>query len=164
MNPDEHASVKMLFIDYRQVRVHDLSNLPSNENLNLYYNCRNFIMVEQGINNQMERDAWLHMQWIGQQQTEPATSVVILTTINLVIQNTLLMKQSPMPTALGVLQNADCENIHLDANPVHGSLIGKNSPQALRSSVFGQYNDVMDISQFEIFLYFTLIDLHIFSS
>jgi len=121
-------------------------------------------MVEQGINNQMERDAWLHMQWIGQQQTEPATSVVILTTINLVIQNTLLMKQSPMPTALGVLQNADCENIHLDANPVHGSLIGKNSPQALRSSVFGQYNDVMDISQFEIFLYFTLIDLHIFSS
>lgn len=68
MNIDEHASLKMLFIQCRLVMVYVLSNLPSNENLNLYYNCRNFIMIEKGIKNEMEHNAMLHIQWNVQQQ------------------------------------------------------------------------------------------------
>ena len=52
-----------------------------------------------------------------------------------------------MLSALGVLQNAASEDIDLDADQVYDTLIGKISPQALRSAVIGQYNDViMDFS------------------
>jgi len=47
-----------------------------------------------------------------------------------------------MVYALGVLQNAASEDIDLNADEVYDSLIGKSSPQALRSAVIGQYNDV----------------------
>jgi hypothetical protein len=47
---------------------------------------------------------------------------------------------------LGVLQNAASEDIDLDTDEVYDTLIGKCSPQALRSAVIGQYNDVMDVS------------------
>jgi len=75
------------------------------------------------------------------------TRLVNLTTINWLIENTQLMKQSPMLYALGVLQNAASEDIDLDADQVYDTLIGMISPQALRSAVIGQYNDVIiDIS------------------
>jgi len=57
------------------------------------------------------------------------------------------MKQSPMLSALGVLQNAASEDSVLDADQVYDTFLGKISPQALRSAVIGQYNDViMDVS------------------
>lgn len=68
-----------------------------------------------------------------------------------------------MPKALGVLQDATSENVDHDANQIHDTLIGKNSSQALRSAVNGQYRNVMDISQFVVFLYFRLLDVHVFS-
>jgi len=49
--------------------------------------------------------------------------------------------------ALGVLQIAASEDIDLDADQVYNTLIGKMSPQALRSAVIGHYHDViMDVS------------------
>jgi hypothetical protein len=75
--------------------------------------------------------------------------------IDWLIENTQRMKQSPLLYALGVLQNAASEDIDLDADQVYDTLIGKISPQALRSAVIGQYNDVItDVSYFVIFLYF----------
>jgi hypothetical protein len=57
------------------------------------------------------------------------------------------MEQSPMLYALWVLQNAASEDNDLDADQVYDTMIGKISPQALRSAVIGQYNDViMEIS------------------
>jgi len=63
------------------------------------------------------------------------------------IHITQQMKQSPMQYALEVLQNAASEDIDLVADQVYDTMIGKISPQALWSAVFGQYNDViMDVS------------------
>jgi hypothetical protein len=104
-------------------------------------------MVEQGINYSMEHQAWSRVRRIGQQQTQHTTRLVNLTTIDRLIDNTQRMKQSPMLYALGVLQNAAREDIDLDADQVYDTLIGEISPQALRSAVIGQYNDViMDVS------------------
>jgi len=104
-------------------------------------------MVEQGINYSMEHQAWSCVWQIGQQQTQRTTRLVNLTTIDLLIDHTQRMKQSLMLYALGVLQNAASEDIDLDADQVYDTLIGKISPQALRSAVIGQYNDViMDVS------------------
>jgi len=73
--------------------------------------------------------------------------LVNLTTIDRLIENTQWMKQSPMLYVLGVLQNTASEVIDLDANQVYNTLVAKISPQALRSAVIGQYNDViMDVS------------------
>jgi len=95
----------------------------------------------------MEDQTWSHVRRIGQQQTQCTTRLVNLTTIARLIDNTLRMKQSPMLYALGVLQNAASEDIDLDADQVYDTLIGKISPQALRSAVIGQYNNViMDVS------------------
>jgi len=66
--------------------------------------------------------------------------------------------------ALGVLQNAASEDIDLNADQVYHTLIGKTIPQALRSAVIGQYNDVnMDVSKFVIFIYFPFLGLRCFS-
>jgi hypothetical protein len=95
----------------------------------------------------MEHQAWPRVRRIGQQQTQRTTRLVNLTTIDRFIENTQRMKQSPMLYALGVLQNATSEDIDLDADQVYDTLIGIISPQALRSAVIGQYNDViMDVS------------------
>ena len=147
MSADARASVKKSFINRRQVRVLVLFYLPSNEGLNLHYNCRNSVMAEQGTNYSMEHQALWRVRRIGQQQTQRTTRLVNLTTIDRLIENTQRMKQSPMLYALGVLQNAASEDIDLDADQVYDTLIGKISPQALRSAVIGQYNDViMDVS------------------
>jgi hypothetical protein len=63
--------------------------------------------------------------------------------IDWLIENTQRMKQSPLLYALGVLQNAASEDIDLDADQVYDTIIGNISPQALRSAVIGQYNDVI---------------------
>jgi len=104
-------------------------------------------MVEQGINYSMEHPAWSRVQRIGQQQTQHTTRLVNLTMINWLIENTQQMQQTPMLYALGVLQNAASEDIDPDADQVYDTLIGKISPQALRSAVSGQSKDViMDVS------------------
>jgi len=104
-------------------------------------------MVEQGIHYSLEHWAWSHVRRIGQQQTQRTARLVNLTTINLLIENTQRMNQSPMLYALGVLQNEASEVINLNADHVYDTLIGKISQQALRSAVIGQYNDViMDVS------------------
>jgi hypothetical protein len=72
----------------------------------------------------MEHQTWSHARRIGQQQTQCTTGLVNLTTIARLIDNTLLMKQSPMLYALGVLQNAASEDIDLDADQVNDTLIG----------------------------------------
>jgi len=57
------------------------------------------------------------------------------------------MKQSLMLYGPGVLQNTASEDSDLDAEQVYDTLIGKISPQALRSVVIGEYNDVvLDVS------------------
>jgi hypothetical protein len=104
-------------------------------------------MVEQGINYSMEYQAWLRVRRIGQQQTQSTTRLVNLTTIDRLIENPQRTKQSPMLYTLGVLQNAACGDLDLNVDQVYDSLIRKISPQALRSAVIGQYNDViMDVS------------------
>jgi len=147
MSADARTSVKKSFINRGQVRVLVLSYLTSNEGLNLQYNCRNSVMVEQGINHSTEYHAWSRVWRIGQQRTQHTTRLVNLTMNDRLIENTQRMKQSPMLYALGVLQNAASEDIDLEADHVHDTLIGKISPQALRSAVIGQYNDViMEVS------------------
>jgi hypothetical protein len=147
MSADAHASVKQSFINRGQVRVLVLSYLTSNEGSNLHHNCRNFVMVEQGINYSTEHQAWSCVRQIGQQQTQRTTQLENLTTIDWLIDNTQQTKQSPMLYALGVFQNAASEDIDLDADQVYDTLIGKISPQALQSAVIGQYNEViMDVS------------------
>ena len=95
----------------------------------------------------MEHQAWSCVRQIGQQQTQCTRRLVNLTTIDRLIENTQRKKQSPMLYALGVLQDAASEDIDLDADQVYDTLIGKISPQALRSAVIGQYNDVItDVS------------------
>jgi hypothetical protein len=91
----------------------------------------------------MEHQAWSRVRRIGQQQTQRTTRLVNLTTIDLLIENTQRMKQSPMLYALGVLQNAAGEDSDLDGDQVYDTLIRKISPQQLRSAVIGQYNDVI---------------------
>jgi len=104
-------------------------------------------MVEQGRNYSMEHQAWSRVRRIGQQQTQPTTRLVNLTMIDWLIENTQRMKQPPMLYALGVLQNTASEDIDLDDDQLYDTLIRKISPQALRSAVIGQYNDViMDVS------------------
>ena len=147
MSADERASVKKSFINRGQVRVLVLSYLTSNEGLNIHYNCQNSVMVEQGINYSMEHQALSRVRRMSQQQTQRTTRLVNLSTIDRLIENTQRMKQSPMLYALGVLQNAASEDIDLDADQVYDTSIGKISPQALRSAVIGQNNDViMDVS------------------
>jgi hypothetical protein len=92
MSADVRASVKESFINRGQVRVLVLSYLTSNEGLNLQYNCRNSVMVEQGINHSIEHQAWLRVRQIGQQQTQPTTQLVNLATIDRLIENTQRMK------------------------------------------------------------------------
>jgi len=147
MSAEARASVKKSFINRGLVKVLVLSYLTSNEGLNLHYNCQNSVMVEQDINYSMDHQAWSRVRRIGQQQKQRTTRLVNLTTIDRVIENTQRMKQSPMLYALGVLQNTASEDIVLDADQVYDTLIGKMSPQALRTAVIGQYNDViMDVS------------------
>jgi len=147
MCANARASVKKSFINRGQVRVLVLSYLTSNEGLNIHYNCQNSVMVEQGINYSMEHQALSRVRRMSQQQTQRTTRLVNLSTIDRLIENTQRMKQSPMLYALGVLQNAASEDIDLDADQVYDTSIGKISPQALRSAVIGQNNDViMDVS------------------
>lgn len=94
----------------------------------------------------MKHEAMLHIQWKVQQQTQPTTGFVDLTTIDLIIVYTQLIKHSLLPNALGVLQNASSENVDHDANQIPDTLIGMITSQALRCAVIGQYRDVMDIS------------------
>ena len=54
MSADARASVKKSFMNHRQVSVLVLSNLTSKKGLNLQYNCRNSVMVDQGTNHSME--------------------------------------------------------------------------------------------------------------
>jgi hypothetical protein len=104
-------------------------------------------MVEQGIYYSIEYQVWSRVRRFVQQQTQRTTGLVNPTTIDPLIDNTQRMKQSPMLYALGVLQNAASEDVNLDADQVYDSLIGKITPQTLRSAVIGQYNDViMDVS------------------
>jgi len=124
MSADERASVKKSFINCGQVRVFVLSYLTSNEGLNLHYNCRNSVMVEQGIDYSIEHQAWSRVWRIGQQQTQRKTRLVNLTTIDRLIENTERMMQSPMLYALGVLQDAASEDIDLDADQVYDTMIG----------------------------------------
>jgi len=103
-------------------------------------------MVEQGIKDPMEHQAWSHVRQMGQQQTQRTAQLVKLATINRLIENTQRMKQSPLLYALGVLQNAAHEDIDLDAGQVYDMFIGIISPQALRCAVIGHDNDViMDV-------------------
>jgi hypothetical protein len=147
MSADARAALNKSFINGGQVRVLVLSYLIRNKGLNLHYNCRNSVMVEEGINYSMEHQAWSCVRRIGQQQTKRTTWLVNLTTIDRLFENTQRMKQSPMVYGLGVLQNAASEDIDLDADQVYDTLIGMISPQALLSAVIGQYNDViMDVS------------------
>ena len=122
------------------MRVLVLSYLTSNEALNLYYNCRNSIMVEHGTQYSMEHQAWSCVWRIGQLQTQHTTRLVNHTMIHLLIENSLRMKQSPMQYALGVYQKAPSEAIDLDADPLYDTVFGKISPQAIQSAVIGQYN------------------------
>jgi hypothetical protein len=75
---------------------------------------------------------------------QPRTQLVNLAINDRLIENTQRMKQSPMRYVLGVLQDAANEDIDPDAIQAYDTLIEKNSPQALRSPVIGQYNDGMD--------------------
>jgi len=93
MIADAHASVKISFSNHRLVRVLVLSYLTSNEGLNLDYNCRNSIMVEQGKNYSMEHQVWLRIRQIGQQQKQRLPRLVSHTTIHWVTENTHQMKQ-----------------------------------------------------------------------
>jgi len=79
---DARTSVKRSVINLVQVRGLVLSYLTNNGVLNIQYNCWNSIMVVQGINYSMEHQAWLHVQQIGQQQTECTTYLGNLTTID----------------------------------------------------------------------------------
>jgi hypothetical protein len=72
----------------------------------------------------MEHQVWSRVRRIGQQQRRRTTQLVNLATIDLLIENTLRMKQSPMLHRLGVLQNTAREDIDLDADQVYDSLIG----------------------------------------
>ena len=146
MSADAHASVKMSFINCGQVRVLVLSYLTCNEGLNQHYNSRNSVLAEQSIHYSMEQQAWSRVWRIGQQQTPCMNQLVNLATINSLIENAQQMKQSLMLYMLGVLQHTASEDIDIDDNQVYHTLIGKNSPHALRSTVIGQYNDVMDVS------------------
>jgi hypothetical protein len=110
------ASVKKSIINCEPVRVLGLAHLISNEGLNLHYNCRNSIMVEQGINYPMEHQAWLRVRRIGQRQTQRTTQLVNLNRIDRLIENTQQMKQSRMLYMLGVLLNAAHEDLDLDAD------------------------------------------------
>ena len=146
MSADARASVQKSCINLGQLRVLVLSYLTSNEGWNLYYNCRNSVMVEQGIKDPMEHQAWSHVRQMGEQQTQRTAQLVNLATINRLIENTQRMKQSPLLYALGVLQNAAHEDIDLDAGQVYDMFIGMISPQALRCAVIGHDNDViMDV-------------------
>jgi len=140
------ASVKKSFINCRQVRVLALFYLTSNKGLNLYYNWRNSVMIEQGINYSMEHQAWSCVRRNNQQQTRCTTRLVNLAMIDWLIENTQRMKQSPILYVLGVLQNIASEDIDLNADQVYDTLIGKISPQALRSAVICHYNNVTDVS------------------
>jgi hypothetical protein len=97
------ASVKKSFINCGQERVHVLSYLASNGNLNLHCNCQNSVMVKQCINYWMEHQAWSGVRQIGQQQTQHTTWLVNLTMIYQLIKHTLQLQQSPMPYTLWVL-------------------------------------------------------------
>jgi hypothetical protein len=116
MSADVHASWNKSFINRGQVRVLLLSSLTSNDGLNQHYNCRNSVMVEQGIYHSMEYQTWLCVQRIGQQQTEPTNRFVYLTTINRLIGNSRWIEPSQMQYALGVLQKAAREDIDPDAD------------------------------------------------
>jgi hypothetical protein len=95
----------------------------------------------------MEDLACSSVRRIGQHQTDRQTRLLNLTMIDRLNENTQRMKQSLMLYALGVLQNAASEDIDLDADQLYATLIGKISPQALRSAVIGQCHDViMDVS------------------
>jgi len=111
----------------------------------------------------MEHQAWPHVRRIGQQQMQRTIRLVNLATSDRLIENTQQMKQSPMLNVLGVLQNAASEDIDLDGDQLYDSLIGMISPLALQSAVIGQYNNVMDVSLFVIFLYFALLGLRCLS-
>jgi len=120
-------------------------------------------MVEHSIKYSMDHQAWSHVQQIGQQQTLQTTRLVNLAMIYRLIVNSQQIKQSQMLYVLGVLRNTASEDNDLDADQVYDSIIRNISPQPLWSAVIGHYNDVMDVSQFMIFLYFPLVVQHRFS-
>lgn len=57
----------------------------------------------------------------------------------------------------GVRQQAASWDIDFNADQVYDTMIRQISPPALQSAVFGQNNDVLDVCQFVIFVYFPLL-------
>ena len=103
-------------------------------------------MVEQRINYSMEHQPWSRVGRIDQQQMQRTTRFLNLTRIDRLIENTQL-SPSRMLYSLRVLHNAPSEDINVNADQLYDTLIGKISPQAVRSAVIGQYNNVtMDVS------------------
>jgi len=66
MSVDVHTLLRKSFINCGKVRVPVLSYVTSNDDLNLHYNWRYSIIVEQGIHYWMERQAWSCVRWIAQ--------------------------------------------------------------------------------------------------
>jgi len=88
MIADACAYVKKPFINHWQLPVHVVSYLTRITDMNLHNNCRNSVMVEQGLNIEMHHQAWLYVRRIGQQRTQCTPHLVYLTMIDLLIENT----------------------------------------------------------------------------
>jgi len=87
----------------------------------------------------------LNVWQISQQQMQRTFRLHNLTMSDLFIDNNQGNKQSPMLSALGVLQNPGSEDINLNADQVYNTWKGMMSPQALQSVVIEQCNDIMNI-------------------
>jgi len=75
MSTDAHASVKKSFINRGQVRVLVLTYLTRNEGLDLHYNCRNSVMVKQGMNYATIHQSWSRVRPYGVAQ--PQVTILI---------------------------------------------------------------------------------------
>ncbi|KAF8536360.1 P-loop containing nucleoside triphosphate hydrolase protein [Trichophaea hybrida] len=82
MGADACTSITEKFIQKDGVRVLVLLYMTSNEGLNIYYNCWNSILLEQGVNYAMEHQAWSRVRRIGQKYTQYTYRLVNMATID----------------------------------------------------------------------------------
>ncbi|KAF8543075.1 hypothetical protein BDD12DRAFT_802361 [Trichophaea hybrida] len=127
MGADARASMKEKFIPNDGVWVLVLSYMTSNKGPNLHYNCGNSIRLEQGVNIAMEHQVWSRVRRIGQKYTQYTHRLVNMATID-------RLKQQPVLYAFAVIFKAGTD---VDADEVYDALIGKITPQMLKSRIIG---------------------------
>ncbi|KAF8535100.1 hypothetical protein BDD12DRAFT_808837 [Trichophaea hybrida] len=145
MGADARASIKEKFIQNDGVRVVVLSYMTNSEGPNLHYNCRNSIMLEQGVHYAMEHQTWSCIRQIGQKYNQYTHRLVNMATIDRLIEAAMRLKEQLVLNAFGVIPKAVTD---VDADEVYDALIGKITPQMLKSRIIGQSNlddEAMDI-------------------